>query len=753
MQGKITKRKVILIVAGCVIGAAAILCAVAFILTFFQSSSFIEILKGRTVYIISAALIVLMVLAVVIDMRVRGSKRVLKVNADLEDSHFMDRREMRSNDGFTITRLSELGKVKDGVPLIAEKRHGDIEIILREPIHTLVIGATGTGKTASFVSPTVEILSRTKTKPSMVITDPKGELYVKHKKTLERAGYNVTLIDLSDVYHSTRWNPFNDIWRKTDEMTREVEQKHGKYYFAGKEYLTNTEAETVRRERVIRLNDEIYADLQDLIYTACPIENKQDMTWQRGARDLLFALALGFWEDVRDGYMPREKFNLYNMYRNVSDYAKGECEELIAYFNNTRVPTSRTRGLSNTVLVSQDRTLSSYLGDVNQYLNWMADSGIAALTSGNDIEFSEFDEEPNVLFLKIPDEKENRHKLVSLLITQMYKALVEKATRNRELGKTDEQKLLRNVYFIMDEFGNLPKLYKMDSIVTVGRSRGIFMMPVIQDFNQLDSKYGKEVAATIRSNCNIQIFIGSNDENTRRIFSAACGKKKSKQVSYSENKDMSVSTSAHSVPLIYPNELEHLNDPPNGIIGNSIVLCLGIYPIRGKVTPVFKANELYKTEKTQEKQGEFINFDETKIHYDIGRFTSFITERGYVPEEPQGGGQVRQVEQAEQVGQVGQARQADGSVNDEQAGQAYSEDKIKASAIERRLKMLEKKIPHNDFIKLQNGDMRSRIDLLDELADRAAGEGNILLSADIENVRSFCMYSSFTDDEIQSFWQ
>lgn len=727
MQGKITKRKVILAIAGCMAGAAVVLIALAFILSLFQSSGIAEVLKQPTVYIIWACLIALMILAVAIDLRVRGSKRVLKVNVDLENSHFMDRREIRLNEGFTVTRLSELGKVKDGVPLIAEQRRGDIDIVLREPIHTLVIGATGTGKTASFVSPTIEILSRTQTKPSMVITDPKGELYVKHKKTLERAGYNVTLIDLSDVYHSTMWNPFNDVWRKTDELKREVVQRHGKYYLAGVEYLTEAEAQKARQERIVRLNDEIYLDLQDLIYTACPVENKQDMTWQRGARDLLFALALAFWEDVRDGFMPREKFNLYNMYRNVSDYAKGECEELIAYFN-TRVPTSRTRGLSNTVLVSQDKTLSSYLGDVNQYLSWMADSGVAALTSGNEVEFSEFDEAPNVLFLKIPDEKENRHKLVSLLITQMYKALVEKATRNRELRKTDEQKLLRNVYFIMDEFGNLPKLYKMDGIVTVGRSRGIFMMPVIQDFNQLDSKYGKEVAATIRSNCNIQIFIGSNDENTRRIFSEACGKKKTKQVSYSESKDMSVSTSAQSVPLIYPNELEHLNDPPNGIIGNSVVLCLGIYPIRGKVTPVFKANDIYKTEKTQEKQGEFIDFYEKEIHYDIGKFTPFYTESGYVPEKPQDDGQARQVGQAELAGQVNQVKR-------------------EASAdIEKRLKTLEKKIPPDDFLKIQNSDMSERIELLGELADRVAREGNILLSADIENVCSFFIYGGITED-------
>ena len=74
-----------------------------------------------------------------------------------------------------------------------------------------------------------------------MVTDPKGELYAKHAATFRKNGYTVNVIDLSDVYHSTRWNPFNDVWRKTDEMLYStVTQKNGKYYSAGIEYLNLT---------------------------------------------------------------------------------------------------------------------------------------------------------------------------------------------------------------------------------------------------------------------------------------------------------------------------------------------------------------------------------------------------------------------------------------------------------------------------------------------------------------------------------
>lgn len=743
MKRELTKFQKIILTVFCLIGGSVVvLAAIAYICTIIFKVNFLEVLKVWQLYVVWAGIIAIIVCAVAFDVRVRGSRRVLKVNKDLEDSHFMSLSEISKNDGFTVTKLSKLNEVADGIPVYAEAKGDDIRVVLKKPIHTAVIGATGTSKTTGFIEPLVEIMCRTKTKPSMIITDPKGELYTRHAEQLKQQGYAVNVIDLADVYHSTRWNPFNDVWRKTDLIINgSVDQRKGKYYVNGTEYLTFAEAETAKKELEVRLKDEIYIDLQDLIYTICPIENKNESNWEKGARDLILALAVAFWEDVYDGYMPREKFNLYNIYRTISDYAKGECEELRAYFD-TRSPISKTRGLSNTVLVAQDRTLASFLTDVSQYFNWMSDTGIAALTSGNDIEFGDFDEAPNALFLKIPDEKENRYKLVTLFMTQMYKALVEKATDNKEKGKTSEQELLRNVYFVMDEFGNMPKFHNMDKVVAVGRSRHIYMIPVIQDYNQLDDRYGKEVAAIIRSNCNIQIFIGTNDENTRKAFSELCGKKKVKQVSYSENKDMSVSTSAHSVPLIYPNELEKLNDPANGVLGNAIVSCLGNYPIRAKFTPYFKAKTIYGDKTADQRKGEFINFDEEATHYDITKYTAYVqTEERILSGE-------QAEEQAELVGQVGQAEQV------QQVEQAELIKEIRKKKIEKlisdvnnRLKVIENKIPKELYGLMLTLGNKDKLIMLDRLADDAMKADNVILAATIEQIRNYILHRCWLPEE------
>ena len=545
-------------------------------------------------------------------------RQAMKANNDLEDTHFLTPAEMRKNNGLTITKFSKLGEVVDAVPVNAKvnKKGDDADVILAKPIHTLVIGTTGSGKTTTFVSPTIEILSRTKTKPSLVITDPKGELYTLHADTLKKQGYKVQVLNLSEVYNSSRWNPFSGILSKQAKIDAGIVKIQNKYQVLGKLFESLTDAEKEFKKVKQNLVDEIYADMADIIYTMCPIENQHDSTWQKGARDLIFAVALALWEDVRDHKIKPEQLSLFNIYKILTEHANDNPTDLIEYLQN-RDKFSKVWGLAKTVLVTTDKTLTSYLGDVSQYISFLNDRGIQSLTAGNDIDFAHFDEEPNVLFIKIPDSKDNRHKLVSLLLVQMYKALVDKAGDNQHNGLTKAEELLRTTYFILDEFGNLPKLNKIDSIITVGRSRKIFMIPIIQNFKQLDNKYGKEVAEIVKSNCNIKIFIQAGDAATTEEFSKLCGKRKIVKKSFSENKDTSVSASVEERPLITPHELQNLNDASAGRMGNAIVLALGKNPLKAVFTPYFMAKILYPPVESALADVEQEPFAEQDLYVDI----------------------------------------------------------------------------------------------------------------------------------------
>ena len=172
---------------------------------------------------------------------------------------------------------------------------------------------------------------------------------------------------------------------------------------------------------------------------------------------------------------------------------------------------------------------------------------------------------------------------------------------------------------MLDEFANLPKIDKMDSLVTVGRSRGIFFSLVVQSYSQLDNKYGREMAETIRSNCNIQIFIGTEDQKTREEFSKMCGdisietettSTSKNSGGDSDNTNRTRQAQRQTRPLIYPYELGQLEK------FNVVVKIFKENPIKTPMTPFF-ATEQFDKRKAPEEYAPAQALNEAKIYYDI----------------------------------------------------------------------------------------------------------------------------------------
>lgn len=538
-----------------------------------------------------------------------SKKEILKENEG-QDDHLMTMNEIKKSKDFTVTRFSNLKNVSDGVVLAAKKNKSktDLDIILTKPIHTLVIGTTGAGKTTGFLNPTIEILANTKTKPSMIISDPKGELFDTHSKRLKDLGYNILVIDLREPYKSTRWNPF-DILKERIEQIKGLSyiQKHADGTIeANGQIFKDMEQISVRLQE---LRDEIYENAKDLTETICPIGKTTDEGWQKGARSLINAIVLAFCEDYEKDMIEPEQFNLTSLYHTVTVYATGDCAQLKQYLY-LRPNTSKVRGLAGTVLETSDKTLSSYLSDVNAYAEWLSDNAILSMTSDGELDLYSFDEKPTALFIKVPDERPSRHRLVTLLITQIYKSLVEKANRNKKQALTEDAYLLRNCYFLLDEFGNLPRFNNLENIITVGRSRHIYFEMIIQSYAQLNEKYGKEIGQIVKSNCNIKVFLGSDNLETIKEISEAIGKKQVISTNISSNlekENNSASASVKEIPLIYPTELARLNSSDS--FGNAVCMVFGHYAFRSKFTPSFEAQSLYNTTK-----GSAIAFREPVIY-------------------------------------------------------------------------------------------------------------------------------------------
>ena len=153
-----------------------------------------------------------------------------------------------------------------------------------------------------------------------------------------------------------------------------------------------------------------------------------------------------------------------------------------------------------------------------------------------------------------------------MCISQLYKVLVDIAnkTYNPETKLTGTLK--RRVFFILDEFGNMPPVPNFGTMVTVSRSRGIFFEIILQSYKQLDIKYGADEAQNIRGNFQLEIFLGSEDPSTIQAFSEACGEvtvfhdeeSESHNDKSEQGKTINKSTQRSRRPLIDKSELRTL---------------------------------------------------------------------------------------------------------------------------------------------------------------------------------------------------
>lgn len=537
-----------------------------------------------------------------------GKAEAAMVDSVLENSRFMTDKER--DKFFYQFDYDNAGEAKkDGVPMraILDKK-GKLQCNFMPNAHSLIIGATGSGKTTTFINPMIQLIGATDCGSSMIMTDPKGELFSMHSKFLQERGYNVLLLDLRDTYSSSRWNPLGGIWDMYQEFLQagkgiivhrdamsdypELKQMDGLAepnavwaQWQGKAYADLTHCYddvTVAKQKIY---DEMYEDLNDLISVICPIENEKDPLWEKGARSIILATCLAMLEDSEDPSlgMTKEKFNFFNLNKALAN-SENNYQALKDYFKG-RSPLSQAVTLSRQVLSAAEATMSSYMSITFDKLNMFNDRGLCGLTSATDIVASQFAERPTALFMKIPDEKDTRHGLAAVFVLCMYKALIKVASAREDLS------LPRNVYFILDEFGNMPKIEKFDKMITVGRSRKIWFNMVVQSYSQLNNVYGEQVADIVKSNCAMKMFIGSNDIGTCKEFSELCGNMTVRTNSTStglgsKEGDINVSTQTQVRPLIYPSELQKLNNKVS--TGNAIIVTFGNYPLKTKYTPSYK---------------------------------------------------------------------------------------------------------------------------------------------------------------------
>ena len=394
--------------------------------------------------------------------------------------------------------------------------------------HNIVIGATGSGKTQAVVFPLVHSLS--KKGESMIITDPKGEIYEQTGAMLKEKGYNIVLLNFRSPQNGNAWNPM---------------------------YLPYKLYKEGNMDKAIELLDDLALNV---LYEEK--SGNADPFWEKSAADYFTGLALGLFEDASEAQINLNSMNLMSSLG--EERFGGPNNNYIKEYFNSKDPSRPAYVNASGVVYTVEDTKQGVLATFKQKVKLFSSrDNLSEMLSHSDFDMKEIGRQKTAVFMIVQDEKKTLHPLATIFIKQIYETLIDVA---QESGG----KLPYRTNFILDEFANMPPLKDVTTMVTAARSRLIRFTFIIQNYAQLTQVYGKENAETIKGNCNITYLISSELQALEEL-SKLCGEVKSKE------KDKTAST-----PLVTVSDLQRLNQY------ETISLRLRTMPFKTKLVPNYK---------------------------------------------------------------------------------------------------------------------------------------------------------------------
>lgn len=448
---------------------------------------------------------------------------------DYENARMVTTDEYRAAHPGTTCPYDRLGESDlTGIPIaVTRNAAGKLDVTFIPETHLLAIGATRSGKTTGFVIPAMNVMLSRKNKPSMVISDPKGELFGAYAARFEAAGYRVILLNFNDCTHSDCWNPLTKYYRlyqkylHAERDIRVVETDHGlRNEYEGVIYEDQRELDTALTESRSVLLDEVEKGILGVAQTIIETQNTRDPFWEDSARDLLRAILYAMLEDSETGEITEDNFSFETVLHIFDSFSSAADPYDKGYFSERDIRTSKAYQLAAKCVVEQaNNTRHGIVSTFASRVSKFRDTAVRRITCTNTFELSELDGEvPTVIFLSFKDEESQHYEIISMFLCNLYTELIAIARRRGTA-------LSRPFYFLLDEFGNLPKFKDFDKVISACGGRNIWFLLILQSYAQLSQVYGPEVSEIIKDNLNTHLFFGTNNPDTKRAFSEECGQK------------------------------------------------------------------------------------------------------------------------------------------------------------------------------------------------------------------------------------
>ena len=339
----------------------------------------------------------------------------------------------------------------------------------------LVIGGSGSGKTRFFVKPNLMQMHS-----SYVVTDPKGTVLIECGKLLQRGGYKIKVLNTINFKKSMKYNPFAYL-RSEKDILKLVNT-----------IIANTkgDGEKSGEDFWVKAEKLYYTALIGYIWYEAPDEEKNFTTL------LEMINASEAREDDEDFKNPVDL-----MFERLEE--KDPEHFAVKQYKKYKLAAGKT---AKSILISCGARLAPF--DIRE---------LRELMETDEMELDTLGDRKTALFVIISDTDDTFNFVVSILYTQLFNLLCDKA------DDVYGGRLPVHVRCLLDEFANIGQIPKFEKLIATIRSREISTSIILQSQSQLKAIY-KDNADTIVGNCDTTLFLGGKEKTTLKEISEILGK-------------------------------------------------------------------------------------------------------------------------------------------------------------------------------------------------------------------------------------